>query len=568
MIARRPPVRYAWRRRAVAGVLLLAMLGLAGRAAQLQFAEREFLQSQGDSRQQRTVPIPAHRGMLLDRNGEPLAVSTPVASVWAEPARLLRADDRLNELARALALSAPELRRRLAARRDRQFLYLRRQVAPRLAERVRALQVPGVHLQTEYRRYYPMGAAAAQVLGTTDIDDRGREGLELSYDGELRGRAGSQRVRQDRHGRVLHELRQLRAPKHGRSLRLSLDRGLQYVAYRDLERAVRAHRARAGVLVLLDAVTGEVLALAQAPSFNPNDRAGARAEQRRSRAVTDLYEPGSVIKPFTVLAALMSGRYAEDSRIDTAPGSWVVDGHRIRDVRNFGELDLAGVLIKSSNVAAARLALAVPAPQWWGVLDGLGFGQALATDFPGAAVGVLRAPEAWMRMDQAGLGYGYGLSATPLHLAQAFAVLANRGVRHAPSFRAAPAAAGRRVLPPEMCARVLRMLERVARAGGTAWRARLPGYTVAAKTGTVRKLGEGGYSDRRHVAMIAGIVPARHPRLVMLVLIDEPQGGRYYGGEVAAPVFQGVAWEAVRVLNIPPDDPDRAARAAAGAGAG
>ena len=551
-VARR--VSYNWRRRLVLSLFLMIGIGLVGRAVQLQYAEQEFLTAQGESRQLRTVPIPASRGMLLDRHGEPLAISTPVQSVWAEPKPLLEAEDRWLELAKLLNLSRPKLKRLVLDRQDRKFVYLRRQITPDQAEKVTALQIPGVGLVTEYRRYYPAGAVAAQLLGGTDIDDKGQEGLELAFDSRLRAKPGARQVRQDRHGRIIDDLAQLRPPKHGENLRLGIDLRLQYNAYRELQRAVLKHRAQSGTVVVLDVVTGEVLAMVQAPSYNPNGNRSADPDRRRNRAVTDLYEPGSVMKPFTVLTALASGVYGPNDRIDTTPGHWRIGGHRISDIRNFGELDLRGILVKSSNVAAARIALDLPGDALWETLDRIGFGQPLRVGYPGEAVGILREPGEWVRTDQASLGYGYGLSATPLHIAQAYMVLGNRGVRHPISFLAHPQADGERMLPREYCAAVLRMLQGVTGPEGTARRVRLPGYTVAAKTGTVRKMVDGVYSDRHHVAMIAGVVPARHPRLAILVLVDTPRSGRYFGGEVAGPVFREVAREALRLLNVPPDD--------------
>lgn len=561
-VARR--VSYNWRRRLVLGLFLLVGIGLVGRAVQLQYAEQEFLTAQGESRQLRTVPIPASRGMLLDRHGEPLAISTPVQSVWAEPGPLLEAEDRWPELARSLGLSRAKLKRLVLDRQGRKFVYLRRRITPGQAEKVAALQIPGVGLVTEYRRYYPAGAVAAQLLGGTDIDDQGQEGLELAFDSRLRARPGARQVRQDRHGRVIDDLAQLRAPKHGENLRLGIDLWLQYHAYQELQRAVLKHRAHSGTVVVLDVVTGEVLAMVQAPSYNPNGDRSADPDRRRNRAVTDLYEPGSVMKPFTVLTALASGVYGPDDRIDTAPGHWRIGGHRIRDIRNFGELDLRGVLVKSSNVAAARIALDLPGDTLWETLDRVGFGQPLRIGFPGEATGILREPSEWVRIDQASLGYGYGLSATPLHIAQAYMVLGNRGMRHPISFLARPQADGERMLAREYCAAVLRMLQGVTGPEGTARRVRLPGYTVAAKTGTVRKMVNGVYSDRHHVAMIAGVVPARHPRLAILTLVDTPRGGKYFGGEVAGPVFREVAREALRLLNVPPDDRERTVQASPG----
>lgn len=551
-VARR--VSYNWRRRLVLSLFLLIGIGLVGRAVQLQYVEQEFLTAQGESRQLRTVPIPASRGMLLDRHGEPLAISTPVQSVWAEPKPLLEAEDRWPELARLLNLSRPKLKRLVFDRQDRKFVYLRRQITPDQAEQVTALKIPGLGLVTEYRRYYPAGAVAAQLLGGTDIDDKGQEGLELAFDSHLRAQPGARQVRLDRHGRIIDDLAQLRPPKHGENLRLGIDLWLQYHAYRELQRAVLKHRAQSGTVVVLDVVTGEVLAMVQAPSYNPNGDRSADPDRRRNRAVTDLYEPGSVMKPFTVLTALASGIYDPSDRIDTTPGHWRIGGYRISDIRNFGELDLRGVLVKSSNVAAARIALDLPGDALWETLDRVGIGQPLRVGYPGEAVGILREPGQWVQTDQASLGYGYGLSATPLHIAQAYMVLGNRGVRHPISFLAHPRADGERMLPREYCDAVLRMMQGVTGPEGTARRVRLPGYTVAAKTGTVRKMVDGVYSARHHVSIIAGVVPARHPRLAILVLVDTPRSGKYFGGEVAGPVFREVAREALRLLNVPPDD--------------
>ena len=560
-------VSYNWRRRLVLGLFLLIGLGLAGRAIQLQYAEQEFLTAQGESRQLRTVPIPASRGMLLDRHGEPLAISTPVQSVWAEPTQLIESQDRWLELARELGLSRLKLKRLVLDRQDRKFVYLRRQVTPDLAAKITALQVPGVGLVTEYRRYYPAGAVAAQLIGGTDIDDRGQEGLELAFDARLRAQPGARRVRQDRYGRVIDDLAQVRPPKHGENLRLGIALWLQYRAYQELQAAVLEHRAQSGTVVVLDVVTGEVLAMAQAPSFNPNGNRAAPPDRRRNRAVTDPYEPGSVMKPFTILTALMTGVYDENSRFDTNRGKWRIGGRLIQDIKDFGELDLGGVLIKSSNVASARIALDLRGESLWETLDRLGFGQPLAISYPGETVGVLREPQHWVPVDQAALGYGYGLSATPLHIAQAYMVLGNRGVRQPISFLANPRPDGERVLPREHCDAVLRIMGKITQPGGTAWRARIPGYTVAAKTGTVQKLIDGVYSKRHHVALTAGVVPARHPRLAILVLIDSPSAGQYYGGQVAAPIFREVAHEALRLLNVSPDDREWMSRASSG-GAG
>ncbi len=554
-----------FRRRLVTVVFLVLALALVARVVQLQYAEREFLLAQGDSRQQRTVEIPAHRGMLTDRHGELLAISMPVGSVWAEPARLLAARADWGDLPTQLGVSENALAQTLEERKARKFYYLRRHLLPAEAERISSRNLPGLHLRMEYRRYYPTGEAAAQLIGITDIGDQGQEGLELMFDAQLSGQAGARRVRQDSNGRIIGDLAQIRAPKHGENLRLSIERGLQYFAYRTLESAVRKHRARSGSAVVLDAVTGEVLAMAQAPSFNPNAPRAGQNERRRNRAMTDQYEPGSIVKPFTVLAALQSGRYTPDSVFDTSPGYMQIKSYTIRDIRDFGQLDMAGVLVKSSNVASAQMALDMPAEHLWGVFNSVGFGQPLFTNYPGEVSGVLREPSSWRQSEWASLGYGYGLSVTPMHLAQAFTILGNRGVHHIPSFLADPKTHGTRVLSREVCDQVLHMLEQVTQPGGTATRARVPGYTVGAKTGTVRRhSAEGGYSASSHLAMIAGVVPRRHPRLAILVLVDDPSAGDYYGGVVAAPLFSRIAWEALRLLNIPPDDPQGLRQAATG----
>ena len=555
------------RRRFVTVIFLLLAMALVGRVVQLQYAEREFLLAQGDSRQQRTVEIPAHRGILTDRNGELLAISTPVGSVWADPARLLAARAEWGDLPEQLSLSESKLAQMLTERQNRKFFYLRRHLLPAEAEKISSRNIPGLHLRMEYRRYYPIGEAAAQLIGITDIDDQGQEGLELMFDAQLRGQPGARRVRQDSNGRIIDDLAQLRAPKHGENLRLSIERGLQYFAYRTLESAVRKHRARNGSVVVLDVVTGEVLTMAQAPSFNPNARRRDSAELRRNRAMTDQYEPGSIVKPFTVLAGLQSGRYTKDSLFETSPGTMRLDNspYIIEDTKDLGTLDLTDVLVRSSNIASAKIALGLPAEHLWKVFSSVGFGQPLFTNYPGEATGVLRESSTWQPTDQASLGYGYGLSVTPMHLAQAFTILGNRGVHHIPSFLAQPSTSGTRVLPPEICDQVLEMLEQVTQSGGTATRAQVPGYTVAAKTGTVRRhSAKDGYSSSSHIAIIAGVVPRRHPRLAILVLVDDPRAGVYFGGLVAAPLFRRIAWEALRLLNIPPDDPQGLRQASMG----
>lgn len=552
------PAAHRGRRGLILGLFAFGMLVLLARAFDLQVLKRDFLQGEGDARHQRVVAIPAHRGMITDRNGEPLAISTPVDSVWANPQETALAREQLPRLARLLGLDLDELQRRLAERADREFVYLQRHINPDLAREVMALGVPGVSLQREYRRYYPMGEVAAHVLGFTNIDDRGQEGLELAYDSWLSGQPGAKRVIRDRLGRVVEDVEQLRAPRPGKSLRLSLDRRVQYLAYRELKAAVQAHAARSGSVVVLDAATGEILAMVNQPAYNPNTRKGLRGELYRNRAVTDVFEPGSTIKPFTIAAALEAGRYDPSSLIDTAPGFYRVGGHTIRDARNYGTIDLGTVIMKSSNVGASKIALSLEPERLWSIFSRVGFGQVTASGFPGEAAGVLTDPRRWRELERATLAFGYGLSVTPLQLAQAYAVLAADGLHHPTRFVAeADAPPAERVMSASTARQVRAMLEGVVSPGGTGRRAAVAGYRVAGKTGTVRKVGAGGYTEDRYVAVFAGMAPASHPRLVTVVMINEPRTGGYYGGEVAAPVFSRVMSGALRLLDIPPDAIDR-----------
>ncbi len=541
---------------------------LLWRAVDLQFVHKEFLQNQGDARHLRTMTMPAHRGMLKDRTGEPLAISTPVDSVWAHPGRLLEAGDRLPELAEVLGLDARSLAQRLQERSGREFVYLRRHVAPDMASRAVQLGVPGVAVQREYRRFYPAGEVAGHLLGFTDIDDVGLEGLELAYESWLRGQPGAKRVMRDRHGRVIGDVEQIREPRPGRDLALSIDRRLQYVAYRELKRAVTTHRARGGSLVLLDSTTGEVLAMVNQPAFNPNNRRQMAGGVHRNRALTDAYEPGSTIKPFTVAAALESGEFHPDTVLNTHPGTMRVAGHTVRDVRDFGRIDLNDVVSKSSNVGAAKLALDLPEEAVWGTLARLGFGRSVGSGFPGEVAGALASVPPRSRVDRATLAFGYGLSSTPLQLAQAYAAIAADGVTRPVSFlRLDEAPEGEQVMSADVARQLRDMLELATEDGGTATRARVPAYRTAGKTGTVRKSVAGGYAEDRYIAWFAGMAPMNDPRLVMVVMIDEPGGEAFYGGQVAAPVFAEVMSAALRLLNLPPDQLDSVPGLTAMAGA-
>ena len=545
--------------RCVLVVVVFAMvaLALAWRTYDLQHNRKEFLQTQGKARHLRVVKLPAHRGKLLDRRGEPLAVSAPVDSVWANPSELAGGSAQWSELTKALGLDSDYIKDTVAKRIDKEFIYLKRHVPPTLARQAIALQVPGVYLQREYRRFYPAGEVAAHVTGFTNIDDRGQEGLELAYDARLRGEDGAKRVLRDRLGQVVKDVESIRAPKPGQDLMLSIDRRIQYVAYQALSRGVTVSRARAGSVVVLDVHTGEVLAMANQPSYNPNNRTDRVSERYRNRAVTDVFEPGSSIKPFTIASALTHGSFQPTSIVDTAPGFFRVGSHTVRDLRNYGSIDVATVIKKSSNVGASKIALAIPPQNLWQTFARVGLGLTTGSGFPGESDGILTHFFNWRDIHRATLSFGYGLSVTTLQLAQAYAVLANGGQLPRISFR--PSVEDQRptrVLSARVTAQVRSMLESVVGPGGTGRLAGVPGYRVGGKTGTVKKSERGGYAADRYQAVFAGIAPMSAPRVSIVVLIDEPQGGEYYGGLVAAPVFSEIAAGAMRALGIAPDDSD------------
>jgi cell division protein FtsI (penicillin-binding protein 3) len=544
------------RRRLVKVLLLVITGGLLWRAVDLQHTDKDFLIGQGDARHLRVEAISAHRGRILDRNGEPLAISTPVDSVWANPRELAAAPDRWPELAGLLGLDLGQLQSVLAQRGGREFVYLKRHVAPQLARKVEQAGVPGVYLQREYRRYYPLGEVTAHVVGFTDVDDIGQEGMELAFDERLRGLSGAHRVLRDRLGRIVEEVESIRSPKAGGDLVLSLDRRIQYLAYRALLGAVKRARARGGSVVVLEARSGEVLAMANQPAYNPNNRAQRVSSRFRNRAVTDVFEPGSTIKPFTIAAALESGRFKVTSMVNTRPGRLKIGKYTVRDPRNYGVIDLATVIQKSSNVGAARVALALEPRQLWQTLTRVGFGSRPGSGFPGEAEGVLRHYFDWRDIHRATLSFGYGLSVSALQLAQAYAVLANDGRFVRTSFeRVDQPLEGVPVMASATARSIAKMLESAVGPGGTAPRARVPGYRVGGKTGTVRKSISGGYAVDRYRAVFAGMAPMTRPRLVVVVVIDEPGGKEYYGGQVAAPVYAEIMARSMRVLGVPPDDP-------------
>ncbi len=554
--------RFRVRARLVVAVLAAVAVALGARALQLQVLDQQFLARQGDMRYTRVAKIPAHRGGIVDRFGEPIAVSSPVDTVYVNPQELAQAPDEIPRLAKALKRDPQWLAQRVTSNLDRQFLYVARHMDPAEAARVRALGVPGTYLMREYRRYYPNGEVTGHVLGFTNLDDVGQEGLELAFDQSLAGIDGRKRVIQDGRGRIIENVESISAPRPGEALKLSLDLRIQYLAYRDLKSAIRRHRARAGSVIVLDVHTGEVLAMVNQPSFNPNDRAQYEVARYRNRAVTDIIEPGSSIKPFVLAAALASGRYRTDSIVDTSPGMVRVGVKTIQDKHNLGAVNLSAILARSSNVGMAKIALGLEREQLHGTLRELGFGSVTASGFPGESAGLLPGAEQWRPIGVATLSYGYGMSVTPLQLAQAYATIGALGVRRPVTFRkAAGPVEGERVLDERVARDLIGLLEGVVTPDGTGLKAGVPGYRVAGKTGTAWKAVGGGYSTDKYLAVFAGLAPASRPRLATVVLIDEPGGALYYGGDVAAPVFSSVTSGALRLMGVAPDDLSRVAPA-------
>lgn len=546
---------FVMRRYLVLGVLLGSMLVLGLRGAQLHLFENDFLRSEGDQRHLRTVSIAANRGVITDRHGEPVAISTPVDSVWANPSELMAARDQWGKLARTLGVKHEQLQQRLMKRSQRGFVYLKRHVNPAIAKKVMELELPGIALQREYRRYYPAGEVMGHVIGFTDIDDNGQEGLELAFNKVLKGTDGSKRIMKDNLGRAVETVENIATPHSGKSLTLSIDQQLQYITYRELKAAVKKYKARAGTAVIMDANTGEVLAMVNQPAFNPNDRSRLRSSRYRNRSVTDVFEPGSTIKPFTIIAALESGRYHARSRINTSPGVIKVGRKLIRDTRDHGIIDVGTVLQKSSNVGATKMALSIKPEYLWQTLSDVGFGKQTNSIFPGESSGLLNDYQNWHEIEHATHAFGYGLSVTNLQLARAYVALANGGRLLPISMqRLDETPEGFRVMREKTVKQVLRMMERVTGEGGTGELARVAGYRVAGKTGTVRKAGPGGYKEDKYLSLFTGVVPASRPRLVMTIMIDEPQGKEYFGGRVAAPVFANVMRDALRLMDIAPDD--------------
>lgn len=549
----------SWRLITVSLLLLLIAGGIVTKLVSLYTLDQDFLQRQGDARSLRTTLIPAHRGVITDRNGEPLAVSAPVATIWADPSKADTHHQGLARLAFLLDSKRSDLVAQLEKDRTRQFIYLKRQVAPELAKQIDALNVPGVHVDVEYKRYYPAGEVTTHLVGFTGIEGSGQEGMELAYNEGLSGEAGRKLVMQDRLGRTIKHIKSIEEVKLGQDIQLSIDLRLQYMAYRELKAAVQAHKADSASVVVLDAKTGEVLVMVNQPSYNPNDRSKIDVGGLRNRAVTDLFEPGSTMKPLTIAAALMSGKYTVDSVVDTNPGYIKIRSNTIRDHRNYGKLDLTSIITKSSNVGATKLALSLQDDAIRNLFHNVGLGQSSGTGFPGERNGSLPYYPAKRVVERATMSYGYGLSVTPLQLAQAYLPLANKGVTLPVSLiKLEEPVKGDRVMPAKIAKSVLGMMETVTQSGGTGRRAAVYGYRVAGKTGTVHKSTQGGYADDKYISVFSGIVPVSDPRFVIVVMVNNPKGQEYYGGEVAAPVFSRVSSNALRLLNVAPDQwPDK-----------
>ena len=545
----------AWRSRLLQFAFFFSFAVLAGRAVYLQGLHNDFLQAKGESRYGRVIEISANRGRITDRHGEVLAVSTPVKSIWAIPDEAKLDAAQLGKLAALLDMPPQEIRKRIQES-GRDFAYVKRQIPPEVAERVAELRIPGLFQNREYRRYYPGGEVMAHVLGFTGAEDAGQEGVELAFQSHLAGKPGSRRVIRDRLGQIVEDVEGIRAAQEGRDLRLALDARVQSLAFSQLKTAVDQHRAKAGGIVVLDITTGEVVALANLPTYNPNNRARLSGAQLRNRAITDTFEPGSTLKPFTIAAALETGRVTPQTSIQTAPGSLTIGSATIRDAHAEGLLTVEQVIQKSSNVGAAKIALSLPAESMWNLFQSVGFGSAPRLGFPGEANGRVRPFKSWRPIEQATMSYGHGISVSLIQLAHAYGVFARDGDIVPLSITRIDAPPTPRVVISAQTARSVRhMLELAVQPGGTAPRAQIMGYRVAGKTGTAHKQENGSYAPNKYVSSFVGFAPASNPRLVIAVMIDEPSNGHYYGGAVAAPVFARVMDGALRLTGVPPDAP-------------
>lgn len=545
----------AWRRRLLLIVILLGFAGLFARGIYLQSLHKEFLQQKGDARYSRTLTLQAHRGKITDRNGELLAISSPVESVWASPPDVKINKSQKQSLGKLLGLKSEDVDKKFA-NLQREFVYLKRRVSPNLAAQVMSLNIPGVFLEREYKRFYPAGDVTAHVVGFTDINDVGQEGFELAQNDHLSGKAGSRKVIKDRQGRIVEDLEDVKVPQDGKDLVLSIDRRIQYLAFRELAEAVEKHKAKAGAVVVLDAKTGEVLAMVNLPTYNPNNPVNI-VGKTRNRVITDAFEPGSTLKPMTAAAAMEFGDFKPDTKIQTAPGYMTIGTATIHDAHPHDVLTVSEVIQKSSNVGSAKMALSLKREAIWSTFNQFGFGSRANIGFPGEASGRLRPYKSWRPIEQATMSYGHGISLTLLQLARAYTVFANEGeLKTISLLKINEPSVGHQVFSAQVANDMKAMLELAVLPGGTALRAQVAGYRVGGKTGTAHKLGKAGYEKDKYVGSFVGMAPASNPRLIMAVMIDEPTNGEYYGGTVAAPVFSAVMADALRMLAVPQDAPN------------
>ncbi|MDO9050186.1 MAG: penicillin-binding protein 2 [Methylotenera sp.] len=545
----------AWRRRLLLVLVLLGFAALLGRSVYLQSFHKRFLQEKGDARYNRTLTLPSQRGKITDRYGELLAISSPVESVWANPSDVKINANQTKRIADLLGLKVAVVDKKLA-NSEREFVYLKRRVSPELASEVMKLEVPGVYLQREYKRYYPAGQVTAHLVGFTGIDDKGQEGFELTMNEMLSGKSGSRRVIKDRAGHIVEDLEAVKVPQDGHDVTLSIDRRIQYLAHRELSKAVEKYKATAGAAIVLDAKTGEVLAMVNVPTYNPNNPVNI-AGKTRNRAITDTFEPGSTMKTVTAAAALESGKYQPDTQIQTAPGYMNIGSATIHDAHPHGVLTVSEVIQKSSNVGAVKMSLSLEPQYLWNIYNQIGFGAKTRIGFPGEASGRVRDYKTWRPIEQATMSYGHGISVTLLQLARAYTVFANDGeIKPVSLLKLKDVPVGAQVFSAKTAHEVKDMLELVVLPGGTALKAQVLGYRVAGKTGTTHKLGDRGYEKNKYVGSFVGMAPASNPRLIMAVMIDDPSSGEYYGGTVAAPVFSTVMADALRMLAVPQDAPN------------
>ena len=547
----------AWRRRLLLIGLLLVFAGLFARGIYLQSLHKDFLQQKGDARYSRTLVLQAHRGKITDRNGELLAISSPVESVWASPPDVKISATQKTQLSRLLGVKNKDIDKKIA-NTQRGFVYIKRRISPDLAAKVMSLEIPGVFLQREYKRFYPAGDVTAHLVGFTGIEDNGQEGFELAQNAVLSGKAGMRKVIKDRQGRIVEDLEDVKVPQDGHDLVLSIDRRIQYLAFRELSKAVEKHKAKAGAIVVLDAKTGEVLAMVNLPTYNPNNPVNIKGKTR-NRAITDIFEPGSTLKPIAASAAMQFGDYTPTTKIQTAPGHMSIGPATIHDSHPHGVLTVSEVIQKSSNVGAAKMALSLKREELWSTFNQLGFGSRANIGFPGESSGRLRPYKTWRPIEQATMSYGHGISLTLLQLARSYTVFANEGeLKPISLLKLAESPVGHQVFSAQVANDVKDMLELVVQPGGTALRAQVAGYRVGGKTGTAHKIGPKGYEKDKYVGSFVGMAPASNPRLIMAVMIDEPsiENEQYYGGIVAAPVFSAVMADALRMLAVPQDAPN------------